>query len=75
VAGGHLTDPPKDMTYSSVVSWDSVRIAFLITVLNNLDIMAADIQNAYLNAVTKETTYFFAGPEFGVKKGRPVIIC
>jgi hypothetical protein len=62
VAGGHITDPPKDMTYSSVVSRDSVRIAFLIAALNELDIMAADIQKAYLNADTKETTYFLAGP-------------
>jgi len=29
VAGGHMTDPPASITYSSVVSRDSVRIAFL----------------------------------------------
>ena len=54
VAGGHQTDPPKDTTYSSVVSRDSVRIAFLAAALNDLDILAADVQNAYLNAPTKE---------------------
>jgi hypothetical protein len=47
----------------------------LIAALKKLDIMASDIQIAYLNADTKETTYFFAGPEFGVNQGRPVIIC
>ena len=26
VAGGHQTDPPKDTTYSSVISRDSIRI-------------------------------------------------
>jgi hypothetical protein len=31
VAGGHQTDPPKDSTYSSVVSRDSVRLFFLST--------------------------------------------
>ena len=53
VPGGHLTDPPSSMTYASVVSRDSVRIAFLISALNDLDILAGDIQNAYLHANTK----------------------
>jgi hypothetical protein len=74
VAGGHMTDLPKDMTYLSVVSRDSMRIAFLAAALNDLDVMAADIQNAYLNAETKETRYFFVGPEFGSKQGCPIII-
>jgi hypothetical protein len=30
VAGGHMTDPPSTITYSSVVSRESVRIAFLL---------------------------------------------
>jgi hypothetical protein len=50
VTGGYLTDPPSTVTYASVVSRESVRIAFLIAALNDLDIMAADIQGAYLNA-------------------------
>jgi len=33
VAGGHMTDAPSTITYSSVVSRDSVRIAFLIAAL------------------------------------------
>ena len=39
VAGGHLTDVPTSMTYSTVVSRESVRIAFLIAALNNLNIL------------------------------------
>lgn len=75
VAGGHKTEPPKESTYSSVVSRDSVRIAFLIAALNDLDILAADIQNAYLNADTKERVYTTAGMEFGADKvGRPVLV-
>jgi hypothetical protein len=38
VAGGHITDPPASITFASVVSQDSVRLAFLIAVLNDLDI-------------------------------------
>jgi Reverse transcriptase (RNA-dependent DNA polymerase) len=60
-----MTDPLKDTTYSSVVSQDSIRIAFLIAVLNDLDILAWDIQGAYLNAQTKELIYMVAGLEHG----------
>ena len=75
VAGGHKTDPPKESTYSSVVSRDSVRIAFTIAALNGLDVLAGDVQNAYLNAPTKERTYITAGLEFGPENvGRPALI-
>jgi hypothetical protein len=33
VAGGHRTEPPKALTYSSVVSRESVRLALLIAAL------------------------------------------
>jgi hypothetical protein len=51
-----------------------VRIAFLLTALNNLGILAADVQNAYLNTATKEKVWTRAGKEFGSNAGRPVII-
>ena len=41
-------------TYTSVVIQESLRIALLITVLNDLDILTSDIGNAYLNAYTTE---------------------
>ena len=75
VAGGHKTDPPKESTYSSVVSRDSVRIAFTIAALNGLDVLVGDVQKAYLNAPTKEKTYTTAGLEFGLDKvGQPALI-
>jgi hypothetical protein len=75
VAGGHMTDPPSDIMYSSVVSPDSVRIAFLLAALNNVDILAMDIGNAYLNASPREKVYTTAGPEFGAElEGKPVLI-
>ena len=74
VAGGHLTDPPSSMTYSTVVSRESVRIAFLVAALNNLDVLAGDIQNAYLNAPTEEKLFFYAGKEWKADAGRPVLI-
>ena len=65
VAGGHMTDPPKESVYSSVVSRESVRLFFLIAALNDLGVMACDLQNAYLNADTKEKNWFRAGIELG----------
>ena len=69
VAGGHLTEPPASITYSSVVSRDSVRLAFLIAALNDRDISACDVGNAYLNAPCREKIWFVAGPEFGSRQG------
>jgi hypothetical protein len=65
VAGGHMTDPPSHLTYSSVVACDSVRLAFLIAALNDIELLAADIGNAYLNAFTKERVHTICGTEFG----------
>ena len=72
VAGGHLTETPASITYSSVVSRDSVRLAFLIAALNDLDVMACDVGNAYLNAPCREKVWFIAGPEFGSRQGTVV---
>ena len=54
VARGHTTDASSTLTYASVVSGDSVRIALTIAALNGLEIMACDIQNAYLTADCRE---------------------
>ena len=54
VAGGHTTEAPTSITYSSVVSWDSVQIGVLGAALNDLDIMACDLENVYWNAPCQE---------------------
>jgi len=75
VAGGHWTDGPTQLTYSSVVTRDSVRIGFLVAALNGLDILAADIGNAYLQAPAREKVHTTAGPEFGPNNvGNTVIV-
>ena len=43
VAVGYTTESPSSITYSSVVSRDSVRIAPTIAALNNFDVLACDI--------------------------------
>lgn len=67
VAGGHMTEAPNSLTYSSVVSRESVKIAFLIVALYKLDNMTCDIGNAYLNAPCRENIWFVAGAECGPK--------
>ena len=74
VAGGHMTDTPNTLTYSSVVSHDSVHIALTIVALNELNVMACDIQNAYLTANCREKIWTHAGPEFGSESGSIMIV-
>ena len=42
VAGGHMTGEPECMTYASVVSRESIRLAFMLASLNNLDVLQCD---------------------------------
>jgi hypothetical protein len=65
VAGGHTTDTPHAMTYASVVSRESVRIALTLADLNDLNVKMADIENAYLTAPITEKIWTVLGPEFG----------
>ena len=65
VAGGPMTEAPSSVTYSSMVSYNSVKIVFLVAALNDLDVMACGISNAYLIASCKEKIWFVAGPECG----------
>ena len=74
VVGGHMTEAPSTLTCSSIVSRDSVRIILLVVALNGLNIMACDIQNAYLMADCREKIWTIARPEFGSEKGTPMVI-
>ena len=62
VAGDHTTDPSASITYSSVVSRDSVRISFMLEALNDIDVIDTNIGNAYLNAACREKIWTKAGP-------------
>jgi Reverse transcriptase (RNA-dependent DNA polymerase) len=68
-AGGHLTEAPASIAYSSVGSRDNVRIAILIAALNDLEVIACDVGNASLNTPCREKVWFVAGPEFGSRPG------
>ena len=77
VAGGHRNpDVPSYSTYSSVVSRDTVRLSLLLAALNDLELIACDIGNAYLNAPCREKVHVILGAEiFGEEfKGKRAII-
>jgi hypothetical protein len=74
VAGGHTTKAPATLTYASVVSRESVRIVLTMAALNDLEVKAADIQNAYLTAPVLEKIWTRLGPEFGPDAGKVTII-
>ena len=65
VAGGHKTEDPTTPTYASIVSRDSVCIGFLLAALNDLDVLGADVADAYLNAPCHEKVFTICGLEFG----------
>ena len=74
VKDGHKTADPLGSNYAGVVSRDSVRIAFTYAAMNDLDICAADIKNAYIQAQTSEKHYIICGPEFGEHEGKRALI-
>ena len=74
VANGNETGTPASLTYASVVSRESVRIALTIAALNDLEVKTSDIENAYLTAPTEEKLCTKLGPEFGEDEGKTAII-
>ena len=74
VAGGHTMDTPGSLTYSSVVSRDSVRLAFLLAALNGIDILSCDLENAYLNAPCCEKIWFKGGLKCGEDQGKILVV-
>ena len=74
VAGGHMTKAPTTITYTSVVSHESVQIALTLAALNGLQVKTADIENAYLTAPVNEKIWCTLGPEFGSDAGKPTIV-
>lgn len=74
VAGGHMVEAPAVMTYASVVSRETVRVALTVAALNDLEVKASDVQNAYLTAPCEEKIWTILGPEFGDDQGKSALI-
>lgn len=74
-ADGHKTGAPASVTYSTVaLARDSVRILLTIAALNDLKVLGADVQNAFLTAPNKEKCWMIAGAEFGPDEGKTFLV-
>ncbi len=74
MAGGHQTEAPATITYASVESLETVRLALTLASLNDLKVKVGDVLNAYITAPVKEKVWTILGPEFGRDTGRSAII-
>ena len=70
VAGSHTTNTPSSITYSSVVSRDLVQKMLMIAALKNIDLQAADTENAYLTAPCRKKIWKRAGQNLEWMKER-----
>ena len=62
------------MTYSSVVSRDSVWITLTIAALNDLDVLACNIQNTYLTEDCREQVWVVARLDFLSEAGKNMLV-
>jgi hypothetical protein len=71
-----MTKAPVAITYASVVSHETVRIALLMAALNlnDLNVKVGDVLNAYITAPITEKVWTVLGPEFGSDPGKSAII-
>ena len=74
VAGDHIDEAPKSLTYASMVSRESVRIALILAALNDLEVKTSHIQNVHLTTPCSEKVDTRIGTEFGESKGKTAII-
>jgi Reverse transcriptase (RNA-dependent DNA polymerase) len=71
VAGGHQTEPTKDIMFAIVELRDSIQIAFLVVLaLNDPEVLSG----AYLNAKAAKKVYILASKEFGPEKEGKVVV-
>ena len=49
-----MTKAPASITYTSIVSRETVRIALMIATLNDLEVKLGDILNAYVQMLVTE---------------------
>ena len=45
VSGGRMTDKPGTMTYTSIISHETVHLAIVIDALNDLEVKYGDVMN------------------------------
>jgi Reverse transcriptase (RNA-dependent DNA polymerase) len=75
VAGGNHTGVTSEQVYSGVVGIEAVRTILALSAMDSdLEVVAADISNAFLYGKNIEKTMIKAGPEFGELQGQILIV-
>ena len=74
VAGGHVTETPSNITYESVLYWETARIDFPLAALNDLSVKVSDIQNSYTTSPVPENICTVPGRDFGEDSGKKAIL-
>jgi Reverse transcriptase (RNA-dependent DNA polymerase) len=63
-----------ESVYSGVIILQGFRLILFLAELNELQLWATDIGNAYLEAYTSKKVYIIAGPKFGDNEGHILVI-
>ena len=75
VAGGNHAVVTSEQVYSGVVGIETVRTILALSSMDSeLEVMAADVSNAFLYGKNKEKTMIKAGPEFGDLEGKLLLV-
>ena len=69
-----MTKALTTITYASVVSRETVRIALMIAGLNDLEVKSGNILNAYIQAPVTEKVWTTLGLEFGKDAKKTAVI-
>ncbi len=69
-----MIDVLATLTYANIIMHKTIHIALTLADLNLLDVMAADIMNAYITDPCMEKIGTVLGSELGKVKGKKVII-
>ena len=69
-----MTKAPPTITYVSIVSTETVRIALMIAALNDLKVKSGDILNVYVQTHVTEKVWITLDTEFGKDGGKTEMI-
>ncbi len=69
-----MTNVSATFTYASVATHETVCIGLMLATLNLLDMMVADMMNAYITTPCKEKIWITLSSEFYKDKGKKTII-
>ena len=74
VAGDYRAIASVTITCANIVSKETVRIALMITALNDLEFKLGDTLNVYIQSPAREKMWVTLGPEFHKDAGKTTVI-